>query len=113
MPPHNLKIMTLAEWTAEGKRRFGEGMTAWRFVCPVCGHVASENEWLRAGAPHGAIGFACVGRWIDGSKKAFEDEGPRDGPCTYTGGGLFQFNPVRVDYPDGETTTWFDFAEAS
>lgn len=103
--------MTLAEWVAEGERRFGEDRLTWRYVCPVCGHVASAKEWQTVGAPHGSVAFACVGRWTEGAKEAFKDEG--DGPCTYTGGGLFQLNPLRVKYPDGESTTWFDFAEAS
>lgn len=25
---------------------------------------------------------------------------------------MFHLNPVRVEYPDGESTTWFDFAQA-
>lgn len=111
MPPPEQKTMPLAEWVAEGNRRFGDDRTSWLFVCPVCGHVACSNDWKAAGAPEGAVGFACVGRWIDGSKEAFKDAG--DGPCTYSGGGLFRLNPLVVEYPDGESTTWFDFAEAS
>lgn len=110
MPVHDLKTMTLDEWSAEGHRLFGDDQMTWRFICPVCGHIACVGDWKAAGAPQGAVAFACVGRWIEGSKNAFEKQG--DGPCTYSGGGLFQLNPLRVEYPDGESTTWFDFAEA-
>ena len=43
--------MTRAEWEAEGKRRFGDDMMTWRFVCPSCGHVQSANDYKAAGAP--------------------------------------------------------------
>lgn len=32
---------SVEEWQAEGKRRFGEDVKKWRFVCPMCGHVAA------------------------------------------------------------------------
>lgn len=86
-------------------------MDTWKFVCPSCGFVATKKDWEALGAPEGAIGFACVGRWIDGSRPAFDGPGP--GPCTYTGGGLFQYNPIKVTGPDGESTTFFDFAESA
>lgn len=102
--------MTFEEWSADGLRRFGEDRSTWRFVCPACGHVAPASAWAEVDAPDGAFGFACVGRWIEGSSQAFSGE---PGPCTYTGGGLFQYNPIKVTFPDGDTTTFFDFAEAS
>lgn len=89
-----IKKMTYAEWKAEGERRFGPDMMKWKFICPVCKHVASVQDWKDAGASEGEIGFSCVGRHIPGSKDAFRDEGT--GPCTYAGGGLFKLNPVTV-----------------
>jgi hypothetical protein len=87
------RTLTHEEWVAEGTRLFGPDTMQWRFVCPVCGYIATGNEWLAAGAPAGAIGFSCVGRWT-GGRGAFEGNGP--GPCNYAGGGLFHLNPVRV-----------------
>lgn len=102
------RTIPFADFIAEGTRLFGEDRKTWRFRCPICGHVASVKDWEDLGAPKGAVAFACVGRWIEGSRKAFGDEGV--GPCNYTGGGLFALNPVRVVFPDGEETTFFDFA---
>lgn len=86
---------TKEEWYAEGRRLFGDDVMQWRFVCPVCGHVASVQDWKDAGAPEGSVAFACVGRWIEGSRRAFGDKGA--GPCDYSGGGLFGLNPITVD----------------
>lgn len=102
--------MTFNAWRTEGERRFGPDRNLWRFVCPACGHVASWADWKAVGAPEGAEGFACVGRWTQGSRSAMYANGP--GPCDYTGGGLFQLNPVLVQ-KDGESTTFFAFAEAT
>ena len=105
--------MTLEEWNAEGERKFGPDRMKWRFVCPVCGHVAMVKDWREAGASEGAVAFSCVGRWIDGSRKAFEERGV--GPCTYAGGGLFRLNPVRIvvrrPLLSDEVHDMFDFAE--
>lgn len=87
----------------------------WRFVCPVCEHVACTEDWMVAGAPSGAVGFACVGRWVDGSRDAFYGEPGSKGPCNYTGGGLFGLNPVLVkEFPaqrDVDGARVFAFAD--
>jgi hypothetical protein len=100
--------MTLEEWQAEAKRRFGSDPLAWRFVCPSCGHVASVADYKAAGAPEGAVGFSCVGRWTNAKREAFS-KSKRKGPCNYAGGGLFRLNPVRVTKPDGESLDVFAF----
>jgi hypothetical protein len=104
-----VKKYTHEQWIEEAKRRFGDDPMDWRFVCPVCGHVASVRDWKDAGAAEGEVAFSCVGRHIEGSKAAFEQSG--EGPCTYAGGGLFRLNPVEVTR-DGKTNDVFDFAEA-
>lgn len=43
--------MTRDEWSAEGRKRFGDDQMQWRFVCPACGHVASVQDYKDAGAP--------------------------------------------------------------
>lgn len=104
-----MREMTLDEWNAEGERRFGPDRMKWRFVCPVCGHVATTEDWKKAGATEGAVAFSCVGRWIEGSRAAFEGKGV--GPCTYAGGGLFRLNPVRIRVQE-KVHELFDFAES-
>jgi hypothetical protein len=86
--------ITREEWHASGEKLFGPDKMKWRFVCPVCGHVQSVQDWKDAGAPESAVAFSCVGRWIPGSRKAFEETGK--GPCNYAGGGLFRLNPVEL-----------------
>lgn len=104
-----MRRVTQDEWMAEGTKLFGPDMRTWPFVCPTCGHVATAADYKAAGAPDGAVGFSCVGRWIAGSKDAFEKKGP--GPCTYAGGGLFVLNPVEVTSADGKSGRYFEFAK--
>lgn len=98
---------SVEEWRAEAIRRFGEDERQWRFVCPCCGHVACAADYKRAGAPSGAVGFSCVGRWLPERRAAF-GEGP--GPCDYAGGGFFQLNPVVIN---GVKHCMFAFADAA
>lgn len=80
------------EWRAEAVRRFGTDSSAWRFVCPSCGYVATVAEWKRVGASEGEVAFSCVGRHLPNAKNILEGSGP----CNYAGGGLFGLNPVTV-----------------
>jgi hypothetical protein len=97
------KKMTHEEWEAEGKRRFGEDQMQWKFVCPICGHIQSVQDYKDAGAPSNVVAFSCIRRWILGSRRAFGGNGA--GPCDYAGGVLFRCNPIEID---GQT--YFDFA---
>ena len=106
-----IEVQTQAEWLAEAERLFGADAMAWRFECPVCHHVASLQDWKDAGAPQATWAFSCVGRWIPGSRDAFEASGV--GPCNYAGGGLFRLNPVAMVFPDGSTHHAFAFAEVA
>jgi hypothetical protein len=92
-----VRTITVEEWEAEGAQLFGENIKEWKFKCPVCGHVATPNDWRAARAPFGAIAFSCLGRWKKGVG------------CDYAGGGLFRLNPVMVKYPEGEVGC-FEFA---
>lgn len=97
--------MTYKEWYAEGRRRFGDDVMKWKFVCPACGHVASVQDYKDAGAPEEAVAFSCIGLYLPSAKQAFS-EGP--GPCTYAGGGLFRLNPVKIE---GRENSVFAFAD--
>lgn len=104
--------MTYEEWAQVGLERFGPDRMDWMFVCPVCGHVAAAREWVTLGAPEGAIGFSCVGRWVDKAAQALTGaKTPVKGPCNYAGGGLFRLNPVHVQVPGGsDPHQVFEFA---
>ena len=108
----DIKEMTYEEWKAEGVKRFGERQNDWNFVCPVCGHIASIQDYIDAGAPDGAIGFSCIGRWKKGSRSAFDasEEDKDKTPCDYSSGGLICVSPIRVTH-DGKEYKYFNFAE--
>lgn len=40
-----MKYNSVEEWKAEATRRFGPDMLKWRFRCPMCGHVASVQDF--------------------------------------------------------------------
>lgn len=102
-------------WVEEAKKRYKSSKEI-RLRCPVCGHVATVAEYDEAGAPDGAIGFSCIGRWLKDDTKVREAFGNHSkqkfpGPCNYTGGGLIGLNPIRVIFDDGSASTFFDFAD--
>ena len=102
------RTVTYEEWRKEAIELFGPDLNKWKFVCPVCGLVASVEDYKKAGAPVDAVGFSCIGRWMDNPRDAFGEEGP--GPCNYAGGGFFRLNPVTVKTNDGKETQAFEFA---
>lgn len=102
----SIREITYEEWVKEGTALFGTDRKKWRFVCPCCGHVATPQDWLDAGATEGEIAFSCVGRRSDHPREAF---GKGNGPCNYAGGGFFKLNPVQVTAPDGRVIQMFEF----
>ena len=95
-PP--IRFISHRAWLAEGVRLFGRDVKRWRFVCPICEHIASVADWEALNTGAGAIAYSCIGRFLPRPAKvrdAFRQDGP--GPCNYAGGGLFRLNPVRVD----------------
>ena len=104
--------MTLEEWETEGERRFGPARIFWGFVCPSCGHVQTPEDFRQykdKGATPNTAYLNCIGRY-DGKHGAVE-MGTRPGPCNYTSGGFFNFNPVLVDRPGDPPIHVFAFAE--
>jgi hypothetical protein len=79
-----MRKTTMESYHAEAVKLFGEDKLNWRFVCPVCGNSASTQDYKDAGAKMSAVGYSCLGRW--------EEKG-----CDYSGGGLFNLNPVEID----------------
>lgn len=100
-----MRTVTLVEWEEQGKKLFGPNKLDWKFTCPLCGYVASVQDWKDAGAAEGEVAFSCIGRRLENKRDAFGGDGP--GPCNYAGGGLFKMNPVIVD-----GTGYFEFATA-
>lgn len=102
--------MTLEEWNAKGKELFGDNMMNWKFRCPLCGIIISTQDYKDAGAEQTAVAFNCIGRYTNDAKKAmFTSKLKGNGPCDYSGGGLFKLNPLEVVI-DGTSHYFFEFA---
>ncbi len=98
--PDAIVYATWAEWWAEGVRLFGPNHEEWKFVCPVCAHVAAVKDFKQykeQGATPSSATCECIGRYT--GAKDFRP--PGTGPCNYAGYGLFRLSPVRVK---GQTT---------
>jgi len=102
--------VTIEEWHAEARARFGDDPNKWRFKCPSCGFVQTRLDFLAYGVPRHDVdrrlGFSCIGRSIlqtcrDSSDVVEFMEANRGYGCNYAGGGLFRINPVEVVYLDG------------
>lgn len=105
------KVMTVDEWRAEAIRRFGDDYMAWKFVCPMCGHVASIRDFREAGAESPNCAYQeCIGRY---NGKGSPKEGDSSG-CNWAAYGLFGIpngKGIIVIDEDGMGTECFDFAE--
>ena len=90
------KLISLNAYYLEGVRLFGNNPLDWRYICPVCGHIASAQDFINVGATTDRIGIACIGA-IKNPKQAFNPaHGTGKGPCNYSGRGKFDFNPLHV-----------------
>lgn len=95
----SLIFYTLEEWQVEAVRRFGEDGTRWKFVCPVCRHIASVEDYQKyasSGATEQSATQKCIGRYTGAGE--FKKAG--QGPCNYAGYGLFRLSPIRITLPD-------------
>lgn len=116
--PDTVPTMTYEEWLAEGKRRFGEDFYNWKFVCPMCKHVASVGDFEKykdkGATPNSAV-EVCIGRFQENPGIAFAVKGEKKGsPCNYALFGLFRFPGVIVTgspYGEGKDRMAFAFAE--
>lgn len=100
--------LTIAEWKAEGKRRFGENTDEWKFVCPACGHVARVIDfkpYADKGANPDSAYQECIGRYTDAGAP---EKGKQ--PCNWAAYGLFRISGHDVELEDGSITPVFAFA---
>lgn len=105
----SIRHYTEDQWRAEGERRFGPDMMKWRFICPICGNVASCEDFRQyadRGATPNSATCECIGRYT-GAKDSFDK---KTKPCNYAGYGLFRLSPIRIDRANVETHC-FAFAE--
>lgn len=108
--------MSYEEWIKEGKRRFGDDIMKWRFVCPICGATFAIEDfrpYKELGATSDSATCECIGRYMPKEKRveAFGEKGNKiTKPCDYAGYGLFKLSPVVI-IKDGIEQDCFDFAE--
>ena len=78
---------SLDAWKAEGERRFGADIRKWKFKCPMCGHVAAVEDFvkLKVKDPANSAYEECIGRYTGkGSPKKGDSSG-----CNWAAYGLF------------------------
>ena len=100
-----MKEYTLKEWLSEGEKRFGEDKLKWKFKCPMCGHIASIEDFKNEGStnPNDAY-LNCIGRFTGkGSPKKGDSSG-----CNRAAYGLFGIPKGGIKV-NGQHI--FDFAE--
>ena len=116
--PSGTKITTdrettpVKEWLAEGRELFGRDILKWKFRCPMCGHVASVQDFKDAGAEDPNDSFQeCIGRYRGAGAPGAPDGNP-DG-CNWAAYGLFGIPNDKgrlVMAEDGKVVEVFDFA---
>lgn len=58
------EVISHAEWLAEARRRFGERVGQWAFLCPRCGERQTVDDF--AAAKSGEASQECIGRHLEG-----------------------------------------------
>lgn len=77
----------------------------YRFVCPMCGNVASAEDFKKAGAEPDRVAKECIGRTM--SPMPTPKKGKK--PCDWAAFGLFGNlgRGLTVKFPDGKETNTF------
>lgn len=97
--------MTLTEWRAEARRRYGDAASRWEFQCVACGHkqsgrsIMERTPTLTAEEVVSRVYFSCEGRWVKGVG------------CDWTLGGLFKIHQREVIDEEGKSVPVFLFAD--
>lgn len=117
-----LRIIPVAEFVAEAKKRFGEDAVKWQFVCPMCDTAQSAEDFYATGKfQRGTgelnkfLGFSCIGRFTGQGDEgiAAKNRGQKwDKGCNWTLGGLFQCHHIEIVGDDGKNHPHFDLAPA-
>ena len=100
-------------WKEEGKRRFGQDFNNWKYKCPMCGHIASVQDFIDLGVkdPANVAYEECIGRYKGkGSPNKNDSSG-----CNWAAYGLFGIpngNGVFIMTGNEDGQEIFDFAPA-
>lgn len=100
------------DWLLEGKQLFGSDFMQWKFRCPMCGHVASIQEFKDAGADSPNAAYQeCIGRYLGAGAPGAEDGNPNG--CNWAAFGLFGIPNDKgrlILADDGSVVEAFDYA---
>ena len=106
-----MQYNSIEDWRAEAARRFGSDPLKWKFRCPMCGHVASVQDFKDAGAKSPNVAYQeCIGRYTG---KGAPKEGDNSG-CNWCAYGLLGI-PREHDIviaEDGKEVHVYPFADA-
>lgn len=103
----DVRSISKDQWFKEGVALFGKNLSDWKFVCPICGNVASIREFEQAGASRDSAYQECIGRYV-GGRSAMIEVGQT--PCDYAAYGLIGVCTTVVMADDGTTVAVFEFA---
>lgn len=92
------RVLPVAEWIAEGERRFGPGKDNWmnwEFQCPCCDNIATPADFKALGADPTLAYQECIGRQMPRDKRASNlgstaAENGAKAPCDYAAYGLLR-----------------------
>lgn len=106
------ETMTQDELQTEMTRRFGPDPLKWAFVCPVCGDVATAQDFKDAGADvNRRFGSECLGRSLGVLKREQPKGGYQGRGCDWSANGLFR-GPMFIITPEGKEMPAFRIAPA-
>lgn len=92
------KILKVDDWRRILTEKFGDARN-WRFVCPICGHTQSVQDFIDAGADANSVYFNCIGRYKSGVG------------CNYTLGGLIKSSNTAIIADDYNIVSVFEMAD--
>jgi hypothetical protein len=74
-----MQVFTQRKWLEEGRKRFGDNINHWKFICPACGRKQSIEDFNKQGIRYGfahvyfccistfdtakLCGFTCAAKW--------------------------------------------------
>lgn len=102
---------SVEEWKAEGHRRFGDNILDFKFKCPMCGHVASVQDFKDLGVddPANCAYSECIGRYTGkGSPNDADSLGCNW--CSYGFLGIPKGGVIVID-DQGEKSYIYDYAD--
>ena len=110
------EAIPVKEWLGEGRELFGRDIMKWKFRCPMCGHVASVQDFKDAGAEDPNDSFQesfqeCIGRYRGAGSPGAPDGNPNG--CNWAAYGLFGIPNDKgrlVMAKNGKVREVFDFA---